>query len=47
MNPQKAEKKLNWKPKYSIEDGLKKTIKWYKDNKNQASILRKAYVHKP
>ena len=47
MNPRKAEKKLNWKPKYSIEDGLKKTIKWYKDNKNQTSILRKAYVHKP
>ena len=47
MNPQKAEKKLNWKPKHSLEDGLKKTIKWYKDNKNKTSILRKAYVHKP
>jgi len=47
MNPRKAEKKLNWKPKYSIEDGLKKTIKWYKDNKKQTSILRKAYVHQP
>ena len=36
-----------WKAKYSIEDGLKKTICWYKTNKNQVSSLRKIYVHKP
>ena len=47
MDPNKAEKELNWKPKYSIEDGLKKTIAWYEANKNQTSILRKAYIHKP
>ena len=47
MDPIKAEKELNWKPKYSIEDGLKKTIAWYKANKNQTSILRKAYILKP
>ena len=47
MDPKKAEKNLNWKPKYSIERGLKNTIAWYKTNKNKTSILRKAYVHKP
>ena len=25
-------KKLGWKPKHSFEDGLKETIKWYKEN---------------
>jgi dTDP-glucose 4,6-dehydratase len=47
MDPTKAERTFNWKPKYSIEDGLKKTIDWYIANKNQASNLRKIYVHKP
>ncbi len=47
MNPRKAEQALNWKPKYSINEGLKKTINWYKNNKNQTSILGKIYVHKP
>ena len=47
MDPKKAEKNLKWKPKYSLDDGLKKTIAWYKANKNQTSILRKAYIHKP
>ena len=32
MDPSKAEKALNWRPKYSIEEGLKKTIAWYIDN---------------
>ena len=47
MDPTKAERTFNWKPKYSIEDGLKKTIDWYIANKNQASNLRKIYVHNP
>ena len=29
LNCSKAEKLLNWKPKHSLEEGLKKTIKWY------------------
>ncbi|MBA7542682.1 GDP-L-fucose synthase [subsurface metagenome] len=28
----KAKKILNWKPTTSLEDGLKKTIAWFKDN---------------
>lgn len=26
----KAEKELNWQPKYSLEEGLKETIEWFK-----------------
>ena len=46
MNPSKAEKELNWKPKYTIEKGLKRTISWYKDNKKQLLHLKNIYVHK-
>ena len=46
MNPAKAEKELNWKPKYTIEEGLKKTIQWYKANKKQLLRLKNVYVHK-
>ncbi len=31
LSSQKARKILNWKPKYSLEEGLKKTINWYRD----------------
>ena len=46
MKPTKAEKELNWKPKYTIEKGLKITIQWYKANKKQLSYLKNFYVHK-
>ena len=33
IDPTKLYKELNWQPKYTnFEDGLKETIKWYKDN---------------
>jgi len=28
---QKARKELGWQPKYNLEKGLKKTIKWAKE----------------
>jgi len=31
-NIEKSKKYLNWTPKYFIENGLKKTIKWFRDN---------------
>ncbi|MDD2890481.1 MAG: GDP-mannose 4,6-dehydratase [bacterium] len=36
LSAKKAKDILNWIPKYTLDDGLKKTIKWYKDflNKN-------------
>ncbi len=33
MDPTKAERELNWKAKYTIKEGLEKTIKWYKNTK--------------
>jgi len=30
----KAIKELNWKPKYSLENGLKQTIKWFMNKEN-------------
>lgn len=35
-----AKKILNWQPKYSFEQGLKKTISWYIKNKNIAYIKK-------
>ena len=32
LNSQKAFDKLGWKPNVSIEEGIKKTIDWYKNN---------------
>ena len=29
LSTKKARKILNWKPKYTLEEGLRKTIKWY------------------
>lgn len=31
LSAEKAKKILGWKPKYSIEEGLKETIQWYKE----------------
>ena len=47
MNPTNVEKDLNWKPKFTIEEGLKKTIKWYKSNKKELLHLKNIYIHKP
>ena len=46
MNPTKAEKELKWKPKHTLEEGLKKTIKWYEVNKRQLLRLKNIYIHK-
>ena len=46
MNSKKAEKEFSWRARYKIEDGLKKTIKWYELNKKILSKLNNAYVHK-
>lgn len=40
MDTKRAEKLLGFKPKYSLEDGIKETIKWYIKNKD---ILDKRY----
>ncbi|MCJ7508718.1 MAG: GDP-mannose 4,6-dehydratase, partial [candidate division Zixibacteria bacterium] len=32
LDSDKLRKKLNWKPKYSFEDGINKTVDWYLGN---------------
>lgn len=39
--------KMNWKPKVSFEDGLKKTVEWYKKYKNNWDNIDKAIVPHP
>ena len=31
LNCGKAERELGWKPRHSLEEGLKKTLEWYKN----------------
>ena len=33
INSKKLCNELSWSPQFTIEDGLKKTIKWYLNNK--------------
>ncbi len=34
IDPSKIQKDLGWKPETRFEEGIKKTIKWYKENKS-------------
>ena len=46
LNSTKIKKKLNWKPKTRIFDGLKKTFDWYLKNKNYYNSLKKKDITK-
>ena len=35
LNSSKLRKNLNWKPRHSFEDGIKKTLNWYLNNYNK------------
>jgi len=35
LNCQKAKDELGWEPEHSLEEGLRKTIKWYEENVNE------------
>ena len=44
LNSNKIKKKLNWKPKVSLQKGLKYTYEWYQDNlKYFSSVSKKLY----
>jgi dTDP-glucose 4,6-dehydratase len=32
IDTSKASKILGWKPKYTVEEGIDKTTRWWKDN---------------
>jgi dTDP-glucose 4,6-dehydratase len=40
MNIQKIYKELGWKPKHTIEEGLRKTIEWYIQNQSWVNNIR-------
>src|ERR1700730_10694988 len=40
LNSRKIESELDWKPQISLEDGVRQTIKWYKDNSKWISDVR-------
>lgn len=33
IDPRKIEEQLGWKPEVALEEGLKKTVEWYKENR--------------
>jgi len=37
----KSKEKLNWYPRITIEEGIKKTVAWYRDNKDFVKSLKK------
>ena len=46
LNNKKIIKKLSWSPSVKIEDGIKKTFMWYKNNKKYYSLLKKKDINK-
>jgi dTDP-glucose 4,6-dehydratase len=40
LNSRKIESELGWKPDISLEDGVRQTIEWYKDNSKWVSDVR-------
>ncbi len=46
LNSKKLRKKLNWKPKTTLEKGIMETQKWVKDNFNLIRKLPLNYEHK-
>jgi dTDP-glucose 4,6-dehydratase len=40
IDPEKAEKELNWRPSLSWDDGLAKTIDWYRSNQAWVEHIR-------
>ena len=34
LDNSKIERELQWKPSVKIDEGLEKTVKWYKDNES-------------
>ncbi len=46
LNSLKLRKSLKWKPKTSLSEGIKKTFKWYSENKKYFKSLSKVDIIK-
>jgi dTDP-glucose 4,6-dehydratase len=40
LNSRKIETELGWKPEIALEDGIRRTVQWYKDNTKWVSDVR-------
>jgi nucleoside-diphosphate-sugar epimerase len=38
LDNSKANEKLGWRPRYSLEEGLEKTIKWYMNHQKNEKL---------
>jgi len=38
---------IAWKAKIELEEGIKKTLKWYLDNENKIKQMKPAKKHMP
>lgn len=47
LDASKAHEELDWKDQISLEDGIRDTIKWVKENFDTLKDLPRKYVHKP
>lgn len=47
MDAAKAQAELDWKPIYTLEQGLEKTIDWVRKNIDHLQSLPLNYIHKP
>ena len=46
LNSSKIKKELRWKPKVSLNEGIKKTINWFELNKKKLIKEKVIYQHK-
>ena len=46
MNYSKISKEMGWKPEMNLDDGLKKTVEWYKTNRQWLNnVITKEYLN--
>ena len=43
LNSQKFKKKFKWKPKFSLNEGITKTVEWYMNNNEWIKETLKKY----
>ena len=46
LNSNKLRKELNWRSKVNLDEGIKKTLVWFNQNKKKIIKSKKLYIHK-
>lgn len=47
MNSDKVRNELNWTPRYDLDEGIKNTIDWVRQNLDKIKTIPMDYIHKP